>query len=129
MIARIPYILTFYAASPAANTTTAMLLLGDVPAVLIASGYDFYPEIAALASDTDLTAGTASLQVTADGVALTGGPEPVLSDTVQELTSAIDASPKVAAGALFGAQLVTSATYAPTTSNLVAVVSGYLIPA
>jgi hypothetical protein len=125
----IPVSFEFGLADVPANATTDLQTRLGGAGFFVPTGLDFYPAVGFVTSNSDLTAGTLTAKVTSNGTALVGGPEPALSDTVQRHSASISPlSPKVAAGAYVGAEVVTSATYAPTTADIDVVVCGYLVP-
>lgn len=122
--------LTFSVANPAANATTALTLPQASRGFVVPAGYRFHPISLTLASNADLTAGTATGRVRANGTAVVGGPEPVLADAVQEATAiARVGQAPIAAGQRVDVAVVTDAAYAPVTADLDAILIGKLLPA
>lgn len=124
-----PISFTLSLANPAAAASTAMTQPQGNTGFVVPAGYAFHPMVLSLASNADLTAGTATAKVTDNGTVISGGPEPALSDTVQQ--AAAVARPQVApiaAGHTVGIKLVTDAGYLPVTADHDAVLSGLLLP-
>jgi hypothetical protein len=81
-------------------------------------------------SNADLTAGTATFKVTDNDTEIVGGPEPVLSDTVQRASAVARAQvAPIAAGHEVGISVTTNGAYAPVTADLDALLAGMLLPA
>lgn len=118
-------------ANPLAGATTD-LVFGTQGGVgfVVPTGYKFHPMFISVASSADLTAGTLTAKVTADGTELTGGPVAVLNDTVQKAAGVqrVGADP-IAADAVVGVSVTTDAGYLPVTADIDAVLTGVLLPA
>lgn len=119
------------AANPAANGTANLLAAqANLSGFVVPTGYKFHPVMLSGGSNADLTNGTATFKVTGNDTEISGGPEPVLSDTVQRASAVarVGASP-IAAGVEVGVSVTTTAAYAPVTADLDAVLVGLLLPA
>lgn len=121
----------FSKADPAANTTTVVPLSGGQggSTFVVPVGHVFRPLYLFVASNAALSAGTLTAKVTDNGTAITGGPEPVLSNAAQT-ASAVNSltAAGIAAGRTVGVSVVTNAAYAPTTADIDAVLVGVFIP-
>jgi hypothetical protein len=100
------------------DSSTAAILAQTGTGFIVPTGYEAHPVYLGARSNADLTAGTATWQVTDNGTVLANGPSVVLADTVQEGTGVarVGAAP-IAAGRTVGAKVLTSATYAPETAD------------
>lgn len=96
----------------------------------VPAGYAFHPVLLHAETNADITAGTETFRVIADGTELTHGPEVCLADTVQAGVDlqTFGAEP-IAAGSIVGVSVTTSADLAPETGDVDAVLVGYLVPA
>lgn len=120
----------FELANPGAGATTDMILGQGGSGFVVPAGYKFSPAMLTVVSNADLTAGTLDAQVTDDGTEIVGGPEPQLADAVQRATAVVGGDPQtIAAGAVVGVSVTTSAGYLPTTADIDAILVGYLLPA
>lgn len=125
-----PVTLILALANPGASASTAMTLAQAGTGFVVPTGYKFHPMYLSIASNADLTAGTAIAKVTDNGTVISGGPEPTLADTVQSASAVARAHvAPIAAGHTVGVKLVTDGSYAPTTADHDAVLSGMLLPA
>lgn len=128
----LPMTFVFTKSNVLANATTVMTLAGAAAAdgFVVPTGYKFVPVFLYGESNADLTAGTLTFKVSANGTAIVNGPEPELSDTVQRASDSgrITECAGVAAGEDVGVVAVTSAAYAPNTADLDVTLFGYLIP-
>ena len=125
--------LHFNKANVLENASTAMVISGGQAADdwTVPTGYVFKPLLLEGESNADLTAGTLTFKVTSNGTAISGGPEPALSDTVQRAQAVARATQcaGVAAGNLVGIKAVADVNYAPNTADLDALLIGLLLPA
>jgi hypothetical protein len=122
--------LQFLLANVPANATTDLTLPGGNAGLVVPTGYEFHPTFLQISSNADLTAGTATAKVTADGTELAKGPAPVLSDTVQAASAVVRFGLEpVAAGDVVGVSITTTAAFLPTTADVDAILAGYLVPA
>ena len=122
--------LQFILANLAKNGTTDMTLPGGNTGLLVPTGYAFHPVFLQISSNADLTAGTVTGKVIADGTELAKGPAPVLSDTVQSASAVIKYGLEpLAAGEVAGVSLTASSDLAPETADFDAILMGYLVPA
>ena len=126
-----PVSIHFNLANLAQGATTAMTIPGQAnTGYLVPTGYKFVPMLLALASNADLTAGSSVAKVTDNGTAIAGGPEPTLSDLVQQATAVArnTQSAGIAAGHAIGVKLTGDGSYAPATADYDALLSGVMIP-
>lgn len=122
--------LQFSVANPAANATTAMTMPQAARGFVVPAGYRFHPVSLSLSSNAALSAGTATARVRANGTAVVGGPEPVLTSALQDANAiARVGQAPIAAGQRVDVALVTDAAYAPVTADHDAVLVGILMPA
>lgn len=122
--------LQFELANPSAGATTDMTLAQGGTGFVVPAGYKFSPVSLTVVSNADLTAGTLDGKVTDDGTEIVSGPEPQLADTVQRATAVVGGDPQtIAAAAVVGVSVTTSAGYLPITADIDAVLLGYLLPA
>lgn len=127
----VPLTLQFEAANPAANAVTDFVLGQGGTGFVVPAGYKFIPVALCIASNADLTAGTATGKVIDNGTELVNGPEAGLADTVQRATDLSNpgSGASVAAGHVVGVSITTDAAYAPVTADLDAILVGYLVEA
>lgn len=126
--------LTFAAANPAANATTALTLAQGGAGFVVPPGYKFHALCLSGGSNADLTAGNATFVVRATpaggSAGTVAGLSTALADTVQSSVAlAHVGAVTVPAGAVVGLAVVTDAAYAPVTADLDAVLIGKLLPA
>jgi hypothetical protein len=126
----LPVTLQASIANPLADAITDCLLPQGNAGFVVPTGYKFHPLFISVASNADLTAGTLTAKVIADGTELTGGPTAVLSDTVQKAAGVqrVGADP-IVAGKVVGISVTTNAAYLPVTADIDAVLTGVLLPA
>lgn len=126
----LPITLQFELANPGAGATTDMALAQAGTGFVVPTGYKFHPIMICGVSSADLTAGTADYKVTTDGTELVNGPTVQLADTVQRATGLqrVGVEP-IAAGAVVGVSITTSAGYLPTTADHDCMLTGVLTPA
>lgn len=131
----LPMTTSWGSANLGANTTAAATIVtGSASTTLdgfiVPTGYTFKPLYCYLESNADLTAGTCTAKVTANNTAILNGPEPQLSDTVQN-THAVTrelACAGVAAGDYVGVHVI-GASLAPTTAEIDVILVGVFVNA
>ena len=126
-----PVTIILAVANPAATATTNLTAAqGNLSGFVVPAGYKFHPMLLSGGSNADLTAGTATFKVTDNDTEIVGGPEPVLSDTVQRASAVARAQvAPIAAGHEVGISVTTNGAYAPVTADLDALLAGMLLPA
>jgi len=126
----LPVSVALGAANMLLSTTTNLTLAQGGTGFVVPTGYKFHPMLLAAHSNADLTAGTATFNVTANGTAIANTPTAVLNDTVQRTAGVARAgvAPQ-AAGIIVGVNVVTDANYAPNTADMDVVLAGLLLPA
>lgn len=127
----ISFAIQYVLADVAKNGTRALALPNGNAGYKVPTGYKFHSLALFIGSDTDLTAGTITGKVTRDGVVLTTGPQPALSDTVQAATGVSrHSTDPIIADAIVGVSAVASSDLAPdATCGLDAILIGILLPA
>lgn len=130
----IPVTLVFGKANLDANATAACVIVtGSGSTTLdglpVPAGYVFKPLYMFLEANADLTAGTCTAKVTANNTAIANGPEPQLSDTVQNASAVTRplACAGVAAGGFVGVHVI-GASLAPTTAEMDVILVGVFAP-
>lgn len=126
----LPITLDFGLANVTPNATTALTFAQGGAGFKVPPGYAFHAICLHGESNADLTAGTATFKVRADGTALANGPTAALSDTVQAAVGVkrVGVEP-VAAGSIVGVAITADANFAPNTADVDAVLVGLLLPA
>lgn len=126
----LPVTLQASLANPLADAVTDCALPQGNAGFVVPTGYKFHALMISVMSNADLTAGTLTAKVTADGTELAAGPQAELSDTVQKAAGVqrVGADP-VAAGKVIGISVTTNAGYLPVTADIDAVLTGVLLPA
>lgn len=122
--------LIFGKANIAANGTTDLTFANGGVGFKVPTGYKFHPVALHAETNADVTAGTGTFKVTDNGTELKNGPSVELSDEVQAASGVqrYGVEP-IAAGHVVGVSVTASATYAPETGDVDAVLVGYLVPA
>lgn len=126
----LPITLQFGAANVSADGVTDLTFPNGGAGFIVPAGYKFHAVALHAESNADLTGGTATFAVIADGAELANGPTAALADTVQSAVGVkrVGAEP-IAAGAVVAVSATTSAAFAPTTADVDAVLIGIMTPA
>lgn len=126
----LPVTLIFGSANLGANSTAAATIVTasastTFDGILVPTGYTFFPLYMHVESNADITGGTCTAKVTANNTAILNGPEPALSDTVQQnnAVARLTQCAGVAAGDFVGVHVI-GASLAPTTAEMDIVLVG-----
>lgn len=123
------FTVTFSGANISANATTALTLPGGNTSILVPSGMRALPYGLILNSNADLTGGTLTAKFTNGGTAVSNGPEPALSDSVQRNSAFVQPnSVGIDAAGTLGVSVVADASFAPTTADVDVIAIFLLVP-
>ena len=126
-----PITIGFTLANPGAGAATALTTAQGGAGYMVPAGYVFHPMLLSACGTAAVTAGTATLAVTDNTVAVANAPTALLSSVAgSTLANAgmarLGAAP-IAAGHVVGVTVTTNGAYLPTTNDVDVLLAGVLV--